>query len=159
MPGKSLLCNPGRAVRGILALVLASGAGFGAGHWAGAQEARPVGLQPLLSTGQTVVGEPLFYPAGRRPHVSAVVVTLAPGAETGWHTHGAPTFGYILEGEVSVTYAGHGMKTYRAGEAIMEAMGTAHNGVNSGPGPVRILAVTMGAEGIAPSRPAPVPQQ
>ena len=38
-------------------------------------------------------------------------------------------------------YAGRGSKTYKAGEAFMEAVGTWHNGRNSGEGSLRILAI------------------
>lgn len=43
---------------------------------------------------------------------------------------------------------------YRAGEAVLEAIDLAHNGRNIGDKPMTILAVFMGAEGLAPSRPA-----
>jgi quercetin dioxygenase-like cupin family protein len=57
-------------------------------------------------------------------------------------------YGYILEGEVTVTYAGNGMHVYRQGDAIIEAIDTPHNGRNTGNGPARILAVFMGANGV-----------
>jgi hypothetical protein len=86
--------------------------------------------------------------------VTAAVVTLAPGQETGWHTHGMPTFGYVLEGELEVDYGKAGVRVYRAGDAVLEAIGVAHNGRNIGAGPMRILAVFMGADGLATSEPA-----
>jgi quercetin dioxygenase-like cupin family protein len=58
-------------------------------------------------------------------------------------------FGYILEGEVTVNYGSHGTRVYRAGDAVMEAIDLAHDGRNSGRGVARILAVFMGADGIA----------
>jgi hypothetical protein len=42
---------------------------------------------------------------------------------------------------------------YRAGDALMEAIAVAHNGRNTGSGPVRILAVFIGAEGLTPTHP------
>jgi len=51
-----------------------------------------------------------------------------------------------------------GKRVYRAGDAFMEAIRLSHNGRNTGAGPMRILAVFMGAEGIADTRlaePAP----
>jgi len=41
------------------------------------------------------------------------------------------------------------LKAYSAGEAILEAVGTAHNGTNLTDAPVRLLVVNMGAEGVA----------
>jgi quercetin dioxygenase-like cupin family protein len=102
---------------------------------------------PLLSTGTSIVGEMLRYPTGGPAHVTAAIVTVTPGATTIVHKHGVPLFAYILDGELTVDYGAHGKRTYRAGEAFMEAMDVAHFGVNTGAQPVRILAVYIGAEG------------
>ena len=110
---------------------------------------------PLLSTGTTVVGEPLRYPTNGPAHVTAAIVTLPPGAKTVLHRHGVPLFGYILEGEITVDYGDRGKRTYRAGQAIMEAMDVPHFGADVGSAPVRILTVYMGAEG-APADVIPV---
>lgn len=104
---------------------------------------------PLLSTGNTVLGEPLHYPASGPAHVTATILTLAPGAKTILHRHGVPLFAYILEGELTVDYGERGKRTYRQGEALMEAMDVPHYGLDTGVQPVRILAVYMGAEGAA----------
>ena len=53
-----------------------------------------------------------------------------------------------LSGELTVDYGEHGSKTYQAGDAFIEAMNTWHNGHNTGDGPLRILAVYMGADGV-----------
>jgi len=106
--------------------------------------------------GETVVGEPIAYPPGMAK-VHALVVTLMPGEETGWHRHGVPLFGYVLEGEVTVDYGPHGTRTYRQGAGFMEAMATTHNGRNTGTEPCRVLAVFMGAEGATPTQRIPAP--
>jgi quercetin dioxygenase-like cupin family protein len=102
---------------------------------------------PLLSTTTTIVGEPLHYPAPAAAKVTAAIVTVAPGDKTIVHKHGVPMFAYILGGELTVDYGEHGKRTYRQGQAFVEAMNVAHFGVNSGPEPVRILVVYMGADG------------
>lgn len=104
---------------------------------------------PLISTGTSVVGETLHYPSGSPAHVTAAIVTIAPGAKTIVHKHGVPLFAYILEGELTVDYGEHGKRTYHQGDAFMEAMDVAHYGVDTGAKPVRILAVYIGAEGAA----------
>jgi quercetin dioxygenase-like cupin family protein len=101
---------------------------------------------PLLSTGTNIVGEKIHYPAGDA-HVTAAIVTLAPGGRTIVHKHGVPLFAYILSGELTVDYGTHGTRTYRQGQSFMEAMDVAHFGINKGTEPVRILAVYMGADG------------
>lgn len=113
---------------------------------AGAQDAG-YPAAALLSTSTSIVGEPLRYPTGGPAHVTASIVVLAPGAKTIVHKHGVPLFAYILEGELTVDYGAHGTRTYRQGQAFMEAMDVAHFGVNNGAVPVRILAVYMGAQG------------
>jgi len=101
---------------------------------------------PLLSTSTTIVGEPIRYPQGEA-HVTAAIVTLAPGARTVMHKHGVPMFAYILDGEITVDYGAHGTRTYKAGQSLMEAMDVAHFGANTGAQPVRLIAVYMGATG------------
>jgi quercetin dioxygenase-like cupin family protein len=102
---------------------------------------------PLLSTGTNVVGETLRYPTTGAANVTAAIVTVAPGETTIVHKHGVPMFAYILGGELTVDYGAHGTRTYRQGQALMEAMDVAHFGVNSSAEPVRILVVYMGADG------------
>jgi quercetin dioxygenase-like cupin family protein len=104
---------------------------------------------PLLSTETSTVGETLHYPVTGAAKVTAAIVTVAPGDKTVVHRHGVPMFAYILGGELTVDYGAGGKRTYRQGEALMEAMDVAHFGVNSGAEPVRILVVYMGAEGAA----------
>ncbi len=126
--------------------VIAGLAGFAVARRAGAEAPLPR-LVPLLSAGTTVTGETVNYPEGVPAKVTAAILTLMPGDETGWHTHGVPAFGYVLDGELTVDYGDKGRRTYKAGDALLEAMTVAHNGRNSGSEPMRILAVFMGVEG------------
>jgi quercetin dioxygenase-like cupin family protein len=154
MPGKRALRNPASATCSLLTLVLAASAGFSVARMASAEApASPRALVPLLSSSQTIVGETLNYPSGAPARITAAILTLPPGAETGWHTHGVPTFGYMLDGELTVDYGEKGKRIYRAGDALLEAIQVAHNGRNTGSGPMRILAVFMGAEGLSNSVP------
>lgn len=111
-------------------------------------------VEDVYEGSTTVVGEAVVYPGGEA-EVRAVVVTLLPGEETGWHTHAVPLFGYVLEGEVTVDYRGHGSRTFGPGMGFMEAMASEHNGRNTGTMPCRILAVFMGAKGLPLTHPAP----
>ena len=109
-------------------------------------------LTPLLQSGTTVIGDPIAYPAGT-PKVTAAIVTLPPGKETGWHTHQVPLFAEILEGELTVDYGSKGVKVLKAGDSVLEAMNWPHSGMNKGTVPVKLLAVYMGAEGIPNATP------
>jgi quercetin dioxygenase-like cupin family protein len=137
-----------------VSVVVAAGLSFAVAisERSGAREpATPVA--PLISSGETVAGEQIVYPTGAPARVTAAVVVLAPGEETGWHTHNVPVVGYVLEGVLQVDYGEKGVRVYRAGDAMLEAMHIAHNGRNIGSGPMRILAVFVGADGIAPTKP------
>ncbi len=102
-------------------------------------------VQVLLDTKETVVGEQIRYPEGAG-HVRTLIVTLKPGESGARHKHLTPLFGYILEGEVQIDYGEYGHRTYKAGDAFMEAMGVAHAPTNLGKVPVRILAVFLEAD-------------
>jgi quercetin dioxygenase-like cupin family protein len=114
-------------------------------------------VRDVLSTVDTIIGEPIRYPSGAPAKVTAVEITLQPGQQTGWHTHPVPLFGYILEGELTVDYGPKGQRIYRVGEGLVDAMATAHNGRNTGSGPVRILAVYIGMVGLPGAVPASPP--
>lgn len=60
-----------------------------------------VQVQENLSTTTTWDGASIHYPPGTAK-VAVAIVTLAPGAETGWHTHPVPCLALILEGELLV---------------------------------------------------------
>ena len=81
--------------------------------------------------------------------VTAAIVTMVPGQETGWHAHDAPLFAWMLDGELTVDYGPDGSRVYRKGDALLEAFRTRHNGRNSGTENTRLLAVFIGAEGVA----------
>ncbi len=103
-------------------------------------------LQILLQSGETVLGAPIAYPEGT-PKVTAALVTMIPGQKTGWHRHDVPLFAYVEEGELTVDYGDRGKKVYGPGDALLEAVGVEHEGENTGDGPVRLIAVFMGADG------------
>jgi quercetin dioxygenase-like cupin family protein len=119
-------------------------------------------VSSLLSTGQTVLGQPVVYPTQSPAKITSAIISMQPGEQTGWHQHDVPMFCYILEGEVTVDYGAKGTHVYRQGEAVMEAIDVAHDGRNTGTGPTRILAVFMGAAGVSDTvmevQPPPPPQ-
>ena len=130
-------------------------AAFAGGYELGSAR-EPVRITPLFATGETILGEPVAYPAGK-PKLTGAVVTMAPGQETGWHTHGVPLAGMILEGELTVDYGDKGKRTYKTGEALVESMSTPHNGTNTGSGPMRLFVLYIGAEGLATGIPVQPP--
>lgn len=106
-------------------------------------------VQELLVTGKTVIGEEIRYPTTGAPKITVAVVTVPPGAPAAFHRHPVPLVAYILEGELTVDYGAKGMKTFRTGDALVEAMDAPHRGTNLTNSIVKLLAVYIGAEGSA----------
>ena len=143
---------PTRAGTGILAaILLAVSLAFAAAEDAAA--IKPT-VTPVLESSTTIIGQPIAYPAGTAK-VTAAIITIPPGGETGWHTHVVPLFGHMLDGELTVDYGSEGTRVYKVGDSLMEAMNWPHDGMNKGTVPVRILAVYMGAEGLPNAEPVP----
>ena len=111
-------------------------------------------VETLIETDQTVLGQDFSYPAGKAK-ITAVIVTLPPGASLPTHLHPVPLFAYILQGELSVDYGSEGTLVYRKGDAFVEAFNWPHSGRNAGKGEVKILVVYAGAMGVPNSVPVP----
>lgn len=103
-------------------------------------------VTPLLKTMESWNHQPISYPNGKA-EITSMLVEIAPGAETGWHLHPVPTFGYLLEGILEVTLKDGKVKKVQPGEAMVEVMNTLHNGRAMGTTPVKILVFYAGAEG------------
>ena len=138
-----------RACLGACALALT----FVAGITVGAARPPQVHVTPLFTTGKTVMDELIVYPTGSPAQLTAAIVALDPGDETGWHTHGVPLAGIVLEGELTVDYGDKGKRTFHTGDAMAETMAVPHNGRNTGNGPMRLFAVYIGAEGVPTTAP------
>jgi quercetin dioxygenase-like cupin family protein len=139
----------------IIAAVLIACAGAATADQHASQQYETL-LAPLVKGGADVLGEPLAYPDGP-VEITSAIVTLAPGAETGWHIHEVPLFAYILEGELTVDYGEKGTRTYSAGVGFFEAINWPHNGTNTGTVPVRLIAVYMGGGDRANTEPVSAP--
>ncbi|MGZ4976209.1 MAG: cupin domain-containing protein [Methylobacter sp.] len=103
-------------------------------------------VTPLLKTTASWDGKPIVYPKGQG-EVTALIVEIAPEAETGWHEHPVPAFGYIMEGELELRLATGKVKILHPGDVISESVGVLHNGRNIGDEPVKILVFYMGEVG------------
>lgn len=118
---------------------------------AGAAQDKYPPLEVLISSSETTIGQPFSYPEGVAK-ITAAIVTMLPGQDTGLHVHDAPLFGYMLSGELTVDYGADGKKTYRTGDSLIEAFKTPHDGKNTGPGAARVLVVFASAENVANTR-------
>jgi quercetin dioxygenase-like cupin family protein len=73
---------------------------------------------------------------------------VAPGAETGTHTHPTPRFVYVLEGAVILEVEGQPAQVFQAGEGFQELPDTVHNLRNASPTePARALGFQIAGIG------------
>ncbi len=103
-------------------------------------------VTPLLKTTTSWNGKPIVYPVGQA-EVSALIIDIAPGGETGWHQHPVPSFGMVLEGTLEVHLKDGQVKRIEAGQAIAEVVGTLHNGRNVENKPLKLLVIYAGSVG------------
>jgi len=102
----------------------------------------------VLKSTVTSNGARIAYPVTDRAEVTAMTVTIAPGAETGWHSHPVPVYAWMLEGELTVEVEGGKSYRFTAGDPIIEVVNTRHNGRNTGTTPARLAVFYTGIEGI-----------
>jgi quercetin dioxygenase-like cupin family protein len=102
----------------------------------------------LLRTTVNSIGQPIEYPREGAPEVTALLVEMAPGEETGWHQHPVPLLGYILTGELTVYQVTGEKRVVRPGEVSLESVNVVHNGVNEGSGPCRMIVYALGVKGV-----------
>ncbi|MBL8297545.1 MAG: cupin domain-containing protein [Rhodanobacteraceae bacterium] len=105
-----------------------------------------VKVTPLLKTTTSWDGKPLVFPSGQA-EVSAIIVEIAPGGETGWHLHPVPSFGVVLEGTLEVRLEDGRLRRVAQGEALAEVVSTLHNGRNIGDTPLKLLVFYAGSVG------------
>lgn len=108
----------------------------------------PEAITALLQTSVNSIGQPIVYPQNGTPEVSAFLVEMAPGEETGWHRHPVPLLGYILSGAVTVYLADGGKRTVHAGGISLEGVEVVHNGVNEGDVPVKMIVFATGLKDV-----------
>lgn len=101
-------------------------------------------IQPLLRTTTDAAGQPIAYPKTDQPQVTAVMVEIPPGTQTGWHKHPYPCFAYILSGSLTVEMEGGKVHNLTAGQAMAESVNVMHNGKNTGTEPVKLVMFVMG---------------
>jgi quercetin dioxygenase-like cupin family protein len=92
-------------------------------------------------------------------HVNVLVREFPVGGSSGWHTHPGVEIAYLLAGEMSLEQQGQPTRRLAPGDSFMVPRGVAHNGVNLGKVPAR-LVITYVVDRDAPPRtgvPAPAP--
>jgi quercetin dioxygenase-like cupin family protein len=103
-----------------------------------------VTVKKLVQTTVTGNGQQIVYPSTGRPEVTAMTVEIAPGAETGWHSHPIPVYAYVVSGALDVELEGGKTLAFNEGDAVIEVVNTLHNGKNTGSLPVKLVVFYTG---------------
>src|SRR5712692_6510558 len=72
---------------------------------------------PVLQSGTTAGGTSIAYPKTDSAEVTALMLNIGPGGETGRHMHPYPTFVYVLEGAIDVEMDGGVVQGHKAGDS------------------------------------------
>jgi quercetin dioxygenase-like cupin family protein len=108
----------------------------------------PGTVTPLWQTSVNSIGQPIVYPQGGTPEVTAFLVEMAPGERTPWHQHPVPLLGYILEGELTVQLASGGQRVMKTGQISHEGVDVIHQGISTGAVPVKIIVFAIGLQNV-----------
>lgn len=119
------------------------------------EQSDTISVNTVLKTVTTWDGAPIAYPQGT-PEITGFLVTIAPGAETGWHLHAVPSFGVLLEGELEITLKDGNTKRLKAGDALAEVVNTLHNGHSVGAVPAKLVVFYAGVVGQKLSEKEPI---
>ena len=98
----------------------------------------------LFQSTATAAGQPIVFPAGHT-EVTALMVDIPAGADTGWHKHPWPRYAYVVSGAVTVENDAGESKTYRAGDFFVEQINIFHHGTTTVP--TRLLVVDQDVAG------------
>ena len=126
-----------------LCLLMASGLGTVA-H---ANDYQGVRTTRILTSTVAANGQKLNYLKTENPEVTAMIVEIPPGGETGWHMHAVPVYAYMLGGSLSVEMEGGKNYDFKEGDAIFEVKDTPHNGRNNGDQTARLVVFYTGEVG------------
>ena len=129
----------------LAALCLLMAGGFGT--IAHADDYQGVKATRILTSTTAANGQKLSYLKTDNPEVTAMIVEIPPGAETGWHTHAVPVYAYMLAGNITVEMAGGKKYDFKEGDAIFEVRDTPHNGRNNGTQTARLVVFYTGEVG------------
>ena len=108
-----------------------------------------VAISRVVETAASWDGAPLLsYPRGA-PRVTILRATVPPHTALAMHTHALVNAGVILRGELTVIAETGAQRMFRAGEGIVELVGTRHYGENRGDGELELVMFYAGTQGMS----------
>ena len=99
----------------------------------------------LIETDTSWEKTKITYPNGDAK-ITALLVEMQPKATMKMHHHEVPSFGYILEGKITVESESVDIKTFSKGDVVIEMINKKHSGVNQGESVTKFIVFYMGTE-------------
>jgi quercetin dioxygenase-like cupin family protein len=113
----------------------------------------------LIRTSQSWDGAQLPDYLQGRPELVVRKYVFAAGQKLGWHHHPVMNYGVLVQGELTIIDKDGTEKIVRAGEAVVEMVGTIHHGENRGTQPAILYMFYLSQEGLPLSVPNPEMEQ
>ncbi len=88
------------------------------------------------------------YPA-TTPQITILRYTFPPHQVLPVHRHLIINCGVLLKGELTIVTTDGRERTFKAGDAVVEMVGTVHSGENRGDEPAELIMFYAGTEGLA----------
>ena len=109
----------------------------------------------LLRTSQSWDGAQLPDYLQGRPELVVRKYVFPARQKLGWHHHPVMNYGVLVQGELTIIDKDGTEKVVRAGEAVVEMVGTVHHGENRGTQPAILYMFYLSQEGLPLSVPNP----
>lgn len=101
----------------------------------------------LIETDSSWEKTKIIYPKGD-VKITALLVEMQPQAKIQTHYHEVPSFGYILEGKITVQSESGDIQTFSKGDVVIEMINKKHSGFNPGDTVTKFIVFYMGAENL-----------
>ena len=109
------------------------------------ENANNIKVTKLIETDTSWEKTKIIYPKGDAK-ITALVVEMQPQAKIQMHYHEVPSFGYILEGKITVQSESGDIQTFSKGDVVIEMINKKHSGVNPGDTVTKFIVFYMGSE-------------
>lgn len=124
----------------IVLVVLLTGNGW-------ALDAGTVSVDVLAKTGVSWNGKELPEYPGGKPEITILRITIPPKYRLPRHSHPVINAGVLLKGTLTVVTDDNKTLHLKAGDSIVEVVGTWHYGINEGAEPAEIIVFYAGTKG------------
>jgi quercetin dioxygenase-like cupin family protein len=111
------------------------------------ENANNIKVTKLIETDTSWEKTKIIYPNGDAK-ITALVVEMQPQAKMQMHYHEVPSFGYILEGKITVQSESGDIQTFSKGDVVIEMINKKHSGVNPGDKVTKFIVFYMGTENL-----------